>query len=965
MTAAAAADDAPEVSVRVTSPLLQLFESQRGAAALEQVISSLGLTVTIAYLKNRSNFISLRCLQRIADALSRESGDPLFAQKAGAMTIAPQSLGFVYYMLRAFGSPRQTYEKTVALAPAYNRVGSFRIERLSQDLLELSYRSTVPETSRVICEFRMAQFAAVPTIWGLPAAQVVESHCQVSGADRCQYSLRWKPHRPAPLAAIALTGIGALGALAVLRTVDQVPGWMGAAVLLAALTSLGLWLATRAELRRKEEYLASTNEGLMSSFLELQVRYGELHQAKLELEDRVSARTQELSEANARLAASLEHQRAVDRMKTEFFDNVSHELRTPLTLILLSLEALRARPAELEQDGSEYLDGIERSASRLLRLINDLLDLAKLEAGKLRLRYEPVELHGFIKGALLPFKVMARHKQIALTLRGGPTPLLQADSEKLEAVFQNLLSNALKFTPEGGRVEVTVAEEGEEVVLTIADTGIGIAAADLPMLFDRFAQADASGKRRFGGTGIGLSLVKEVVELHGGRIDVHSALGAGSTFTVRLPKGHAHVREELRDRRIADLPVPIDRRGFDLPAPPPPAAAVALPSPGSAAAPPAPAPHDGRPRVLVIEDDPQLRRFLREALAARFEVLEAEDGEAGLELCRSRRPDVVVSDVMMPRLSGMELIGRLRASPETAELPVILLTARRHAEAAAEGLDAGATDYVSKPFSPRELIARVDTQLRLREAARRMAQSERLATLGLVTAGFAHEVRNPLNGLLNLLPPLRGTLESGEKSQSLELVSVVEECGRRVKALAESLLAFSRPSANPDEPVDVAQTVEDALHALGARVAPPVDVRRTLHPGVLVAGDRSGLGQVWVNLIDNALQAIPRDGWIEVSVRQEGAQALITVHDSGPGILAENLGRIFDPFFTTRAAGAGTGLGLALCRRIVLEHGGQIEAHSPPGGGAVFTVRLPAFAPRRDADPDRPRSGPPPAWGQP
>lgn len=563
----------------------------------------------------------------------------------------------------------------------------------------------------------------------------------------------------------------------------------------------------------------------------------------------------------------------------------------------------------------------------------------------MRLRYERIDPYEFIKSALIPFEVLARHRRIKLTLSGSHLSAIHADSEQLDVIFQNLLSNALKFTEEGGAVQVSVEEDGPFVRIAITDTGVGIAADDLPLLFNRFAQADAKGKRRFGGTGIGLSLVKEVVELHGGSISVDSAQGRGSTFAVRLPKGTGHIREELRERRSIELPVVIERRSTPVvdvePAAPPAALARRDPPLAQSPAPPVASAHGGAAKtVLVIEDDPDMRRFVRECLSARYRVLEAADGEAGLDLCRTEKPDLVVSDVMMPRLSGLDLVRALRASPATAELPAILVTSRRHAEATEEGLAAGATDYIGKPFSPGELLARVETQLRLRDAALRMVENEKLATLGLVTAGFAHEVRNPLNGMLNLIGPVRETLDAGQKVQAMELLAVVEECGIRVKHLADSLLAFSRRGAAAAE-VDLGDSLDRALEILAPQFPGGVRLVRNLGRGALVRGDGNALSQVWINLLDNALRAIGDSGELEVSVREDGAFVSASIRDSGPGIPEPVRARIFEPFFSTRAPGQGTGLGLALCKRIVLEHGGEISAASTPGRGTVFTVRLP------------------------
>jgi CheY-like chemotaxis protein len=274
---------------------------------------------------------------------------------------------------------------------------------------------------------------------------------------------------------------------------------------------------------------------------------------------------------------------------------------------------------------------------------------------------------------------------------------VHVDVPRLESVFQNLVSNALKFTARGG-VTVRVYEDETWVHVEVVDTGTGIASQDIPVIFDRFAQADSSGTRRFGGTGIGLALVKETLELHAGRIEVTSELGKGSSFHAQLPKGTAHVRQELREGREGDALGRSSRRS-DLTSLLTPAAPVAtgvmdaLPdTPEELEASP------DAPRVLVVEDEPEIRAFLRSVLRPYYRLLEATNGEEGLRMAQRERPDLIVSDVMMPVMSGMQMLMALRDSPETVDTPVILLTARQEVDAKVEGLTMGANDYLGKPF---------------------------------------------------------------------------------------------------------------------------------------------------------------------------------------------------------------------------------------------------------------------------
>ncbi|WP_257463281.1 ATP-binding response regulator [Archangium lipolyticum] len=941
------ADNAPDVSVRTTcASLLLYFEHTYGVARLEDVWARHRPSLSLEYLRTTTNFISLRFLESLAELLVKESGDVHFMRKAGLFLASPEALGFAYYMLRAFGSVPVCYRKTIDLSPSFNRVGHFEILRLERGRMELQYRSRVPEINRNICELRMGQFSSFPTIWGLPPAEVHESQCQVQGAEGCRYHLRWMDPLPTwgrytGLLAGVVGGVGA-------SMLGLGPAGFTVAALGLAGVSLGNWWDLRREMRRKDEALNEQAKGMMGSLEELQQRYDEMFRINVALEDRVASRTRELTEANARLETALAKQKELDRLKSEFFDNVSHELRTPLTLILLTLDSLMQRgPGELSPVILQHLETMNRSASRLLRLINNLLDLAQMEAGKARLRYEPLEMHGFLSSLLVPFHVAAEKKGVRLKLEGAPVSAVLVDVPRVESVFQNLVSNALKFTNQGA-VTVRLYEDDTWVHVEVGDTGVGISAQDMPVIFDRFAQADSNGTRRFGGTGIGLALVKETLELHAGGIEVTSELGKGSTFHARLPKGAAHVREDLREGKEGEQVARPTRRS-DLTALLAPAAPVsasvmdALPdAPDAEASPDA-------PRVLVVEDEPEIRAFLRSVLRPYYRLLEATNGDEGLQMALKERPDLIVSDVMMPVMSGMQMLAALRDAPETVDTPIILLTARQEVDAKVEGLTMGANDYLGKPFSPREMLARIEAQLRLRDAAVRAAENERLAATGLLTSGFAHEVRNPLNGLMNALLPLRESLTSGnlDAGMALAMLDLIEECGQRIRGLAEGLLSFVRTGSKAVA-VDLGASLDASVQALSWRLPPDMKVDRDYQCPEPVWGDPGSLNQVWVNLLDNAVRAIKPDGVVKVSTRREGNEAVVSIVDNGVGIKPEHMDRLFQPFFSTRDAGEGTGLGLALCQRIIMRQGGRIRIFSDYGKGTRVEVRMPL-----EANPDR------------
>jgi PAS domain S-box-containing protein len=458
--------------------------------------------------------------------------------------------------------------------------------------------------------------------------------------------------------------------------------------------------------------------------------------------------------AAARISAAVAHARAyeeehrraevlaeLDRTKTAFFSNVSHEFRTPLTLMLGPVEDILARPAEpILPAHRELLTVVQRNGMRLQKLVNTLLDFSRIEAGRAQAVYEPTDLATLTAELTSNFRSACERAGLRLVV---DCPALSepvyVDRDMWEKVVLNLLSNAFKFTF-AGEIVVSLRPAGEAMELAIRDTGIGIPAAEIPHLFERFYRVAGASGRTHEGTGIGLALVQELVKLHGGSVRVESTPGLGSTFIVSIPTGTAHlpadriggtrtltstalgadpyVEEALRWLPdAAPLPLTPPGSGTGLEAVP-----VSLP-----AAPPLPALHgaaqasSGPARILWADDNADMRHYVRRLLSTRYDVEAVADGEAALAAARARRPDLVLADVMMPRLDGFGVLRALRADPQTRTLPVILLSARAGEEARIEGLEAGADAYLVKPFSARELLAHVEAHLELGRLRGRVA----------------------------------------------------------------------------------------------------------------------------------------------------------------------------------------------------------------------------------------------------
>lgn len=410
----------------------------------------------------------------------------------------------------------------------------------------------------------------------------------------------------------------------------------------------------------------------------------------------------------AQTKQALEVASHVQVAKARFFADLSHEIRTPLTLILGPLaDAYQQHQSTPIAIAPPQVALMQRNAQRLKRLVDQFLDLSKVESGQLILRAAPYDFNGFVQEVVQSFQPGAERKGIHLQVAGADSGLVvYFEPDKIEKVIANLLSNAIKFTPQGGRVLVRVQERGGDVWLVVRDNGIGIPFDAQPHLFDRFYQATPNTTHTKG-TGIGLALTKALVEAHHGTIAVESEPGFGATFTVRLPLGNDHLRPE----EYKDAPIPLkdlnqqsmvsDQEGGD-----------GVPEDQNALD------IADRPLVVVIEDHADVRLYITQHLRVRYRVLESGDGARGLDLVRQEQPALVVSDVRMPRMSGVDVCRAIKQDEQLSATPVILLTSQVDEASRLEGLSAGADAYLPKPFNAQELLIRAENLIDLRRRLR-------------------------------------------------------------------------------------------------------------------------------------------------------------------------------------------------------------------------------------------------------
>lgn len=709
----------------------------------------------------------------------------------------------------------------------------------------------------------------------------------------------------------------------------------------------------------------------------------ELRRWANELERKVDERTRELAESKRQIEDSYQKLQELDQIKSKFFANISHELRTPITLILAPTEMMLNRNlGDLTKDQEKYLTIMQTNSLRLLKLINNLLDLAKVDAGKMELYYNRADFAKYVNEVVFSVSPMAEKKSLALRFSCEEAiPEFFFDADKIEKVILNLVFNALKFT-EKGEITVSCSRQENDVLVKVTDSGIGIPKEHMPKLFSRFSQADSSASRKYEGTGIGLALAKELVELHLGKIWAESEEGRGTTFLFTIP---IYTRLEdvpgALDRRTEIVPVPEKRREEDWTKSLETQADYATAGivQEGAPLPEETGPTDGRHRLLLVEDNPNMLSYIASQLKDEYQLLFAKDGREGVERAKSEIPDLVISDVMMPYKDGHQLCREIKEEPRTCHVPIILLTAKTGLSTKIEGLEHGADDYLTKPFNSQELRARVrslinlrklerEIQLRnhqleetlreLKETQSQLVQSEKMAALGLLVAGVAHEINNPVSFAKGSLAIIRRSLEEiknanrltpaevTEMFEDIEMSAHVIKNGLdRTESIIKNLKSFVRKDEEVFKTLDLHEGFESTLQLFRHEIAHRITIHRDYGKIPPIEGIPGQINQVFLNILQNAVQSIADQGEIFIKTGPIGEQVQISIRDTGCGISEKNLPHIFDPFFTTKETGKGTGLGMTITYRIIEGHHGRIEVKSKVGAGTEVIVILPVSQP--------------------
>ncbi len=688
--------------------------------------------------------------------------------------------------------------------------------------------------------------------------------------------------------------------------------------------------------------------------MENALSYSTINDLRENLELRVKERTAELEVARETLEHTVTRLERADRAKAEFVTNVSHEFKTPLTLIISPLEELEYSMAPQARD---KLSVVRRNAHVLLQLVNELLDFARLDQGRMPINPEELDLTRCIEDVVVNLEPLAARKDISLIWHSHDEDILvTADAKLLRRVLVNLVANGIKYCDPGDTVALGAVVAPKWIEIDVSDDGPGIPEDELHKVFERFQRATDANDHIVEGSGIGLAIVKEIVELHRGSIELESTVGMGSVFRIFLPRNY--VAERTREERTSSPGPPQEQEDLtDL--------FLAIPD-AERILPSWSVEESSRSglfefKVLLVEDNTDMREFLSRLLGQHYNVLIAKNGRRGLEMTRNELPDVVVSDVMMPRMNGFEMCREIKLDHQTCNIPVILVTARHGSEAAVEGFDCGADDFVVKPFSPKELLARVRSQVRIRSLLSSVIRAEKQAAIGILSAGIAHEVLNPVNAVVNAVAPLRaicdrvasGQFSPDDNKVSSKLLGAIETSGRRINEIVSSILTFTRQeeSGHSFKEARISDGIESAIAILRFRIQETISIHRDYRFNEPVLCYPELLNQALMNLIINAIDAVaPRGGNIWIAVDCAHEKVKVRVCDDGPGVPATLREKIFTPFYSTKPPGSGTGLGLAIVREIISLHHGVVAVESGPDRGCEFTISIPKIPIENEGD---------------
>lgn len=674
--------------------------------------------------------------------------------------------------------------------------------------------------------------------------------------------------------------------------------------------------------------------------------------------------TQRKKLANERALA--ERLKQLDRLKDEFLSNTSHELRTPLNGIIgIAGSLIDGTAGKLPPEASVNLSMILASGKRLSNLVNDILDFSRLKNRTIELHKKPVDIRTLTDIVITIFRTLINKKKLELVNNiPKDIPLVEADESRLQQIMYNLVGNAIKFT-ESGTVKVFAEVKDDTVYLKVADAGIGIPEERFESIFESFEQVEGSTSRSYGGTGLGLAITKQLVELHGGKIWVESTVGKGSTFTLTLHVIYEEIVEEIKPAPPAVLEsfeaYKSWKEQVDI---------IDIKKKGEF-------------NILVVDDDFVNRQLIYNILSMQnYAVFEASSGIEALNALESGGHfDLILLDIMMPRMSGYEVCQKIRERWAPNELPIIFLTAKNQEKDLVDAFSSGGNDFISKPVSKAELMARVKTHLKLKNAQIQLIQSERLAVLKTLVAGMSHEINNPTSFSNTSAYNLKNDLEkfkthlnklSGDEMDTelksdidekfnalFKHVTIIEEGISRIKGIVNDLKEFSlmgmdKGKMKLEKPL---KGLKKTLKLVKGIYNNKIDFITDFQSDPEIICNPAELNQVFLIIMVNAYEAILKKqkksgndskGTLTIKTLKNEKSLLVVFKDTGIGMTQKVKQQIFEPFFTTKQVREGTGLGLSIAHGIIEKHQGKIEVESKEGKSTTITLYLPITAQSAD-----------------
>jgi signal transduction histidine kinase len=638
--------------------------------------------------------------------------------------------------------------------------------------------------------------------------------------------------------------------------------------------------------------------------------HDELIDIKGSLEQKVQDRTRELE-----LAKNLIERQSKE--KTTFFINLAHETKTPLTIIKSSLSRY------VKDNGlNPELIEIQRNIDRLLRDMVNFLDVEKIEQGKTLFFHDQlINLSNFLKVKADSFKSLAINNNVVLTYDIEENIFIKADSFGIDRVLNNLLDNAIKYNRPNGTINVRLFSSENQVLIEIADTGIGIPENQLSKIFEPYYQVSHK-KRNIQGLGMGLTITKKIIDSLNGNISLVSKYGEFTVFSINLSKYCPADNEEIPEISIS-TPQKILTK-FDL----------------SDSIDPA----GDRVTIMVVEDNESLLSNLRKELSIDYNVICALNGKLALDKLNDMKlPDLIISDVMMDVMDGYELLNNISKSSKYRQIPFLFLTAKSSEGEAVRGLSSGAVDYIQKPFSIEYLITKVKSILEFNAVKKSFFTNEKYKSLGMLTASISHEILNPLSGIKGPLfildTQLKKEMVNIANEPVLKSIDYIKQNVTRIESIVLTLKSLFHGDTFSSEKIPLHEIFTVLRNIFQEKVKDRINIISNVTNEVYVVSNRSALTQILINLISNSIESIPQKGWIKLDfLESSGPQ--IRVKDSGCGINPSSINKIFDLGFTQKEIGKGTGLGLYIVKELAEKLNISIKVNSEINKGTEFVLEF-------------------------